>query len=103
MGQGLGWMAERTVARINMTKPLRPQEMDLLREVLQHADPPRGDLLDAAEANTLRREEREEVCGLISREFLLTGLGSDDEPNARGLELEALLDAVNRPNLMREE
>ena len=81
-------------------KPLKPKEMELLREVLSNVEPPRDDLREAAEANTLTRDQREELCGLINAEFLRTGLSSDDEPTARGLELEALLDAVNRPNLM---
>jgi hypothetical protein len=86
---------------MKMAKPLKPKEMDLLREVMRHAAPARDDLLAAAEANTLTREQREELCGLISVEFLRTGLAAGDEPNARGLELEALLDEVNRPNLMK--
>jgi hypothetical protein len=85
-----------------MTKPLKPRELVLLREILRHGEPLRDDLLIAAEASTLSREQREELCGLINGEFLRTGLGVDDEPNARGVELEALLDTVNRPNLMRE-
>jgi hypothetical protein len=85
-----------------MAKPLKPKEMDLLREVLNRVQPARDDLRAAAEANTLTREEREDLCGLINAEFLHTGLGADNEPTTRGLELEALLDTVNRPNMMND-
>lgn len=38
----------------------------------------------------------DEICELISDEFLMHGLKEDFEPNNYGLELELLLDAVNR-------
>jgi hypothetical protein len=45
--------------------------------------------------------EIENICNIINDEFLLRGLLSSYEPNAYGLELEALLDEVNRPRLAR--
>lgn len=79
-----------------MSKLLKPRERELLAEVLQHGVPPRIDLLLAAEADALSGEQREEICGLIGKEFLRTGLSANDEPNPRGLELESLLDSVSR-------
>ncbi len=40
--------------------------------------------------------EVDELCELISNEFLMNGVKESFEPNSYGLELELLLDAVNR-------
>lgn len=74
-------------------------ELELLREVIDHVAPGRSELLAAAAGNTLNRVQREELCGYISAEFSRVGLGEDYEPNRKGLELESLLDTINRPNL----
>jgi hypothetical protein len=42
----------------------------------------------------LDTSERERLIDVISGEFIRTGLQPDDEPNARGLQLEELLDWV---------
>jgi hypothetical protein len=39
------------------------------------------------------------ICNLINEEFLMEGILPNFEPNAYGLELEKLLDAINRPRL----
>lgn len=85
-----------------MTKPFKEREQELLREVLRQHARAREDLLAGVEANTLTNEQRGELCQLISSEFVRTGLDADDEPNARGLELESLLDTVNRPRMERD-
>lgn len=41
----------------------------------------------------------DELCTLINNEFLMEGILPNFEPNAYGLELEALLDVVNRPRI----
>lgn len=43
--------------------------------------------------------EIEDVSLRINEEFLTHGLGLDYEPNEYGLELDALLEIVNRPRL----
>ncbi|MEA9976445.1 hypothetical protein QN382_23505 [Pseudomonas sp. 10B1] len=45
---------------------------------------------------SLSSSEVDEVCELISNEFLINGIEESFEPNSYGLELELLLDAVNR-------
>jgi len=85
-----------------MAKPLTQRELELLRQVVRQAKPPREDLLVAAETNALTRSQRQELCELISHEFLRVGLQRDDEPNALGLELEALLDTINHAKLFGE-
>lgn len=78
---------------------LKADATKLLIEVLEHQAPSRTDLRSALEIRALTPEQRREFCELISKEFLASGLGQNDEPTPRGLRLEALLDEVNRPNL----
>ena len=66
----------------------------LLREVLEIRDPI---LLEAV--TDLRRPKRglvDKLCGLVLDDFCATGLRGDDEPNSRGLQLEALIDELRR-------
>ena len=39
------------------------------------------------------------ICGLINAEFMMEGILPTFEPNEYGLELEGLLDLINRPRL----
>ncbi len=43
--------------------------------------------------------EIDELCELISNEFMMNGIQESYEPNEYGRELEKLLDAVNRGRL----
>jgi hypothetical protein len=79
--------------------PLKPDDVDLLRELLQRRAPELLFLIAKAEADTLDRSERLRLCELISAEFAETGVGVDSEPLPRGLKLENLLDRINRPNI----
>jgi hypothetical protein len=56
-------------------------------------------LSQKAAAGTLSSNEIEFLCGIISNELMMKGIEETFEPNAYGKELEALLDAVNRPRL----
>ncbi|MGC6388433.1 hypothetical protein ACMV8I_12335 [Ewingella sp. S1.OA.A_B6] len=49
--------------------------------------------------NLLTPNEIEDLCGLISNEFMLNGITEDFEPSEYGKELETLLDIVNRKRL----
>ena len=46
--------------------------------------------------SSLSSSEVDELCEFISNEFLINGIEENFEPNGYGLELELLLDAVNR-------
>ena len=37
------------------------------------------------------------LCSLINAEFMMEGISPNFEPNAYGIELENLLDVINRP------
>ncbi|MDD0973159.1 hypothetical protein [Pseudomonas fontis] len=45
---------------------------------------------------SLASDEIDKLCEFISNEFLMNGIEENFEPNSYGLELELLLDAVNR-------
>lgn len=45
---------------------------------------------------SLSSSEMDTLCELISNEFLMNGIKESFEPNSYGLELELLLDDVNR-------
>ena len=82
------------------TSTLTQRQAALLGEVLdRHAPADRSSFLTKAASHALDRSERLRLIDLVIAEFCATGLRTDDEPNARGLELEALLDVINRPNL----
>jgi hypothetical protein len=81
-----------------MTK-LTEQQITLLRDVVGKRLPNESHLITRAARNTLSREEREHLCAAIGAEFAETGVDKQSEPTARGLELETLLDEINRPNI----
>jgi hypothetical protein len=88
------------MTRGSVAKPLKAEQLSLLREVLERRAPDLlAALLPKAEANTLDLDERLRLCELIGAEFAETGLDVDSEPLPRGLKLEELLDVINRPNL----
>lgn len=53
-------------------------------------------MLGELENGRLTMADIEKLCTLINDEFLMEGILPSFEPNAYGLELEALLDTVNR-------
>ncbi len=54
---------------------------------------------DHLEDGELTFAEIDVLCGLINAEFMMEGIMPSFEPNAYGLELERLLDLINRPRL----
>jgi hypothetical protein len=74
--------------------------MSLLREVLEKRMPELlMSILPKAEVNRLDREERTRVCTILGAEIWKTGCDSDYELLPRGIQLERLIDVLNRPNL----
>lgn len=56
-------------------------------------------MLGELENGRLTMVDVEELCNLINAEFLMEGILPNYEPNAYGLELEGLLDMVNRARI----
>jgi hypothetical protein len=79
---------------MNESRPLEPDMWALLHEVLGKREPLLVQRVSNEGLASLTDDERSRLTGAISDEFTSTGLQPDDEPNARGLTLEELLDAV---------
>ena len=79
-----------------MSRDRRARIRELLAEVVSVHLPGEVALVQAFVDETLTKDTRERLCSAIALELIESGLGEDDEPNARGLELEMLLDEVNR-------
>jgi hypothetical protein len=54
---------------------------------------------DSLNAGEMTFFEIDAICGLINAEFMMEGILPTFEPNEYGLELERLLDLINRPRL----
>ncbi|NUY03864.1 hypothetical protein [Paraburkholderia youngii] len=54
---------------------------------------------DNLEKGEMTFSENGALCGLINAEFMMEGILPNFEPNEYGLELESLLDLINRPRL----
>jgi hypothetical protein len=78
---------------------LSGKQMRLLRDVVRRRVPNDERLIAAVEGNTLTFEDRRRLCAAVGAEFAEAGIDDECEPTPRGLELEALLDELNRPNL----
>jgi hypothetical protein len=86
-------VAEREI--LNMKKNLTPEMRLLLEEVVCNQQPSFTLRLDNVYQGTLTDDERRIILDALSKEFCATGLGPDDEPNARGIQLESLIDLIN--------
>ena len=54
---------------------------------------------DNLESGQMSTENIEALCGVINAEFMIEGILPNFEPNAYGIELENLLDVINRPRV----
>jgi hypothetical protein len=84
-----------------MKQILKEHQLELLRDVIRNRCPELADRVESADISGLNREERQAIINALSNEFTASGVGKDGEPTQRGLQLEELLDLVNRPNLKK--
>jgi len=82
---------------------LTATQQALLRKLCATGDGSNASLAVAAVAGTLKPEEIDVLCELISNEFMMNGILESFEPNEYGIELEALLDAINRSRLLMDK
>jgi hypothetical protein len=69
-------------------------------EVLRLKDAGRNSsAFDSLENEEINLSEIEVLCDLVNAEFMMEGILPNFEPNECGLELEGLLDVINRPRL----
>jgi hypothetical protein len=82
-----------------MRSTLTDRQKDIVRD-LQLKDAGRNAaVFDNLEKGELTLLDIDTLCGLINAEFLMEGILPTFEPNEYGLELEDLLDLINRPRL----
>jgi hypothetical protein len=79
-----------------MALSLPKGQQKILRETLLSRAPGFLSLLDSPEDVRLSADQRDELRQIVTDEFCATGLGEDDEPNARGLILENIIDHLGR-------
>lgn len=78
-----------------MIKILSGKQRALLTEVIEKQKSSLYPIIDKIDTGVITNEERSLLVEAITQEFCATGIGHDEEPNERGLLLEALLDALN--------
>jgi len=75
------------------------RHIEILMSLRDRAGKDNKYLLDHAINGSLPRSDIEAVCQIINDEYLMHGIEKDYKPNDYGLELEKLLDAINRPRV----
>lgn len=77
-----------------MVRRLSPSQQALLKEVLgKKSEQLRDSVLDLSQPPSALIGA---ICEILLEEFCETGLREDDEPNERGIALEALIDQLRR-------
>lgn len=77
-----------------MALNLPKEQQQILREVLLNRSPDLLNLLNSSENIRLSESQRDELRQIVTDEFCATGLREDDEPNARGIILEDIIDSL---------
>ena len=80
---------------------LTERQTEILRRLRDKNGTADRALFDAALSGALPNESIQRLCEMINDEYLLEGVEKDYVPNSYGIELEALLDVVNRPRTQR--
>ena len=72
-----------------------------LREIVLKRCPELSDRVETAGVRGLFRGERLVIVDALANELMESGFDKSHEPTPRGLEIEELIDIVNRPNLAK--
>lgn len=79
-----------------MKNQLNERQASILRSLCLKNNGENMHLFDYFNDGKLNLSEIEKLCSIINNEFMMEGILPSYEPNAYGLELESLLDLVNR-------
>ncbi|MFT3848683.1 MAG: hypothetical protein QM739_08370 [Propionivibrio sp.] len=82
-----------------MTIELTDRQREILQKLLLNDKRERKYLFNKLANGQLTNLDIEEFCSLINDVFLMEGLLPNYEPNEYGLELEELLDSINRSRI----
>jgi hypothetical protein len=83
---------ERLLEYVWMSRPLAPDDVQLLRDAIETEAPFLLPLLDKIGTSALTQDESNELRSAIGHHLIETGFGPQWEPNERGERLEALID-----------
>ena len=73
--------------------------LSLIKDILITRSPQLAEVSDRLVSGSVTNQERQKLICLIGEELCEKGFDSESEPTVYGLELEKLIDALNRPNL----
>lgn len=79
-----------------MNIELNDRQRKILEDLANRVTSDRALLLQRTLDDRVDVQEMDDLCGVISDEFLMHGIDENFEPNAYGKEVERLLDAVNK-------
>ena len=82
-----------------MKVELTEQQKTIVKSLCLKSSDDSQKILGELEKGRLTMADIEELCTVINNEFMMEGILPNFEPNAYGLELEALLDIVNRARI----
>lgn len=78
---------------------LSTRQKELLRVLETSCDVADRPMFAKLERGEVDPDDIDRLCQAVNNEYMLSGLLPTFEPNGYGLELEELLDAINRPRL----
>jgi hypothetical protein len=84
-----------------MTERLTKRQIELVSNLCVRSNAEHAKIRENALKGRWSYDQIEILCGLISDEMMLKGIAESFEPNEYGIELEALIDAINRPRLLQ--
>ena len=82
-----------------MSIQLNERQLSLISNIVASSGKCDLKVLDCLTNNLIAPNERQLILGLVEEELTAKGFGPDSEPTSYGLELEALIDVLNRPNI----
>ncbi|CAI0911993.1 hypothetical protein [Serratia quinivorans] len=82
-----------------MSETLSLRQKNILSNLCNSHDVSNVLLVKKITDGSLTSSDIEELCKIISNEFMLNGITKDFEPNDYGVELEEILDFVNKSRI----
>ncbi|MEI6196504.1 MAG: hypothetical protein WCS42_19460 [Verrucomicrobiota bacterium] len=83
-----------------MNQTLKEHQLSLLQEIVKSRCPELAARVDLPDLSELKFHERQVILDALGIELLASGF-KNYEPTQRGLQLEELIDVVNRPNIQK--
>jgi hypothetical protein len=78
---------------------LTDRQKEIIRNMGARCDHENSIIFNDLEKGEINFSDISIICDIINSEFMMEGILPNFEPNAYGLELEGLLDVINKPRL----